>query len=100
MVQNGVFGDEIFLHAASNLLSSNIIIYKELKSSATRIEPLQPARNIEIFLFLYEESDFISPHYESIFKSPAHSDQDGSESKRNHKGRYFVTVNNIKICFA
>ena len=78
MVQNGVFGDEIFLRAASNLLSSNIIIYKALKSSATRIEPLQPARNIEIFLFLYEESDFISPHYESIFKSPAHSDQDGS----------------------
>ena len=72
---NGVFGDEIFLHSTANILSSNIYIFSAIKSSSTdqvngysKIVPKQPAMNEDLYLFLFNESDFKTPHYESIFK--------------------------------
>ena len=75
MKQDGVFGDQIFLHSTANVLSSNIYIFSAIKDSLTdrlngytKIEPIVPAMNEDIYLFLFNESDFKTPHYESIFR--------------------------------
>ena len=75
MKQDGVFGDQIFLQSTANVLSSNIYIFSAIKDSSidrlngySKIEPIVPAMNEDIYLFLFNESDFKTPHYESIFK--------------------------------
>ena len=74
MLKEGTFADEIFLQVSSIVLSSNINIITCFRESAltnkekgfTQIKPLQEAINEEIYLFYYSDSDFLSPHYESI----------------------------------
>ena len=75
MMKEGTYGDQVFLQVCSIVLSSNIYIFSCIKESAihnketgvTLIKPLQDAMNDPIYIFFYSESDFVNPHFESIY---------------------------------
>ena len=67
------YGDEVVLNLASNLLSLNIIIVPAFKESGvytglgiTLIKPLDTPKHPPVILFYYSDSDFVSPHYQSV----------------------------------
>ena len=67
------YGDEVVLNLACNLLSVTIIIIPAFKESGhnsglgiTFIKALNKPQHPPIFLFYYPDSDFISPHYQSV----------------------------------
>ena len=68
------YGDEIILNLASNLLEVEIILIPAFRESGcdsvrgiTKIQPLLEPRNGPFYLFAYSDSDFISPHFESVW---------------------------------
>ena len=73
MLRDGEWGDEVFLHLASNVLEVNIVIITAYRESAVHQGPgltvvrcLQETSHQPIFLFSFSESDFASPHYQSV----------------------------------
>ena len=73
MSSDGVYGDEIFLQLASNILNRDIVIIPVFKDQAhvqqMEIKIVRSAtvnRNEQLFLLAYTESRFVSPHYQSI----------------------------------
>ena len=75
MLNPNAWGDQIDLHLASNLLELEIKIipaFRELASDPgtglTIIEPhITTARHGKIYIFHFSESDFSSPHYQSVW---------------------------------
>ena len=74
MLDPNEYGDEIILHLASNLLEVEIILIPAFRESGcnpvrgiTKIQPMLEPRNDPFYLFAYSDSDFISPHYESVW---------------------------------
>ena len=74
MLDPSEYGDEIILHLASNLLEVEIILIPAFRESGcnpvrgiTKIQPMLEPRNDPFYLFAYSDSDFISPHYESVW---------------------------------
>ena len=76
MVQPGVFGDEVFLTLAANMIRCRIVIIPAFRdnSPTTLCSVIQPSAEMEkpLFLFFFSESDFLLPHYQSV--RPVHSD--------------------------
>ena len=73
MCQDGCWGDEIFLVLASNILKVDLIIVPAFRESAihrglgfTLIKSFEKPEHPPLFLFVYSESDFSTPHYQSI----------------------------------
>ena len=75
MLNPNEWGDQIVLHLASNLLEVEIQIIPAFRESAsdpgtglTIIEPhITTARHGKIYIFHFSESDFLSPHYQSVW---------------------------------
>ena len=62
------------IHLASNLLEVEIILIPAFQESGCnpvrgimKIQPMLEPRNDPFYLFAYSDSDFISPHYESVW---------------------------------
>lgn len=73
MLQVGVFGDEAALNLASNVLSVDIAVITAFRESSihqgfgiTVIKALERPKRGPLFLFLFNESDFFTPHYQSV----------------------------------
>ena len=73
------WGDEIVLSLASNLLELDIVIIPAFRESScdqvsgvTTIKPLISAKHQPIHLFCFSDSDFISPHYQSVWPRSEH----------------------------
>ena len=75
MLNPNEWGDQIVLHLASNLLELEIQIIPAFRESAsdpgTGLTIIQPhittARHGKIDIFHFSESDFLSPHYQSVW---------------------------------
>ena len=59
---------------ASNLLEVEVIVIPAFHESGcdpvrgiTKIQPLSEARHDPLYMFAFSDSDFISPHYESVW---------------------------------
>ena len=69
MSEDGEWGDEIFLHLAVNVLSLDVIVIPAFRESSIRqglgITVIKPHHK-PVFLFCFSESDFYSPHYQSV----------------------------------
>ena len=81
MLNPNEWGDEIVLNLASNLWSVDIVVVPAFKESShdqgpglTVIRPLTAIKHKPLFLFAYSESDFYSPHYESVWPNNNESD--------------------------
>ena len=73
MMEPGEFGDEAALTLASNVLGVDIVIVPAFRESSvhqgfgiTIIKSLEKPRHEPLFLFLFSESDFTTPHYQSV----------------------------------
>ena len=76
MLNPSVWGDEVVLHLASNLLQVDIHIIPAFSESScnngvTIIKPLQPptSQKQPIYLFFFSDSDFSPAHYQSVWPS-------------------------------
>ena len=66
-------GDEAALNLASNVLSVDIAVITAIRESSihkgfgiTVIKALERPKHEPLFLFLFSESDFFTPHYQSV----------------------------------
>ena len=66
-------GDEAALNLASNVLSVDIAVITAFRESSihkgfgiTVIKALERPKHEPLFLFLFSESDFFTPHYQSV----------------------------------
>ena len=73
MLENGNFGDEIFLQLTCNVLNRDIVIIPAFKDQAhvsalgfTITKSSTPNNKEPLFFFAFTESRFSSPHYQSI----------------------------------
>ena len=73
MLEDGCFGDEIFLQLTCNVLNRDIVIIPAFKDQAhiaalgfTIRKSSTPNNKEPLFLFAFSESRFSSPHYQSI----------------------------------
>ena len=73
MSEDEEWGDEIFLHLAVNVLSLDVIVIPAFRESSiqqglgiTVIKCFEKPRHTPVFLFCFSESDFNSPHYQSV----------------------------------
>ena len=73
MLEDSCFGDEIFLQLACNVLNRDIVIIPVFKDQAhiaalgfTIKKSSTPNNREPLFLFVFSESRFATPHYQSI----------------------------------
>ena len=73
MLENGNFGDEIFLQLTCNVLNRDIVIIPAFKDQAhvsalgfTIKKSSTPNNKEPLFLFAFTESRFSSPHYQAV----------------------------------
>ena len=73
MLQLGVYGDEVALTLASNVLGVDIVIIPAFRESSvhpglgiTVIKSIKKPQYDPLYMFLFSESDFKEPHYQSV----------------------------------
>ena len=75
------YGDEVVLNLAANLLEVDICVIPVFRESAIHqslgvsvIKCLKETVHKPLFLAAFSESDFISPHYQSVFPRSENND--------------------------
>ena len=73
MMKDGCWGDDVFLQLTSNILEVDLVIVPAFKETAvhqglgfTLVTSFKKPSHGPLYLFHYSESDFASPHYQSI----------------------------------
>ena len=73
MFNDGCWGDEVFLHLASNILQADLVIVPAFRESSvhqglgfTLIKSFDKPKHEPMYLFVFSESDFSPAHYQSI----------------------------------
>ena len=73
MLQDGTWGDEVFLVLASNILQVDLIIIPCFRESSvhqglgfTLIKSFERPKHLPLYLFSFSESDFNPAHYISV----------------------------------
>ena len=73
MLQLGVYGDQVALTLASNVLGVDIVIIPAFRESSFHpglgisvIKSIKKPQHDPLYIFLFSESDFKEPHYQSV----------------------------------
>ena len=73
MMKDGCWGDDVFLQLTSNILEVDLVIVPAFKETAvhqglgfTLVTSFKKPSHGPLYLFHYSESDFASPHNQSI----------------------------------
>ena len=73
MMKDGYWGDDVFLQLTSNILEIDLVIVPAFKETAvhqglgfTLVTSFKKPSHGPLYLFHFSESDFASPHYQSI----------------------------------